>query len=55
MLLINRFKLFKISTKLFQPTINGVRSIGNVSQSGEVNIFDLFHTKKLQKERAARK
>lgn len=29
--------------------------IGNVAQSGDVNIFDLFHTKKLQKERAARR
>jgi hypothetical protein len=31
------------------------RPIGNVGQSGDVNIFDLFHTKKLQKERAAKR
>lgn len=32
-----------------------VRSIGDVGQSNDVNIFDVFHTKKLQKERSAKR
>lgn len=51
MLIINKFKQCRslfTSAKLTRP-------IGNVGQSGDVNIFDLFHTKRLQKERAAKR
>lgn len=41
----------KLLRKLTQPGLS--RSIGDVNKSEEVNIFDVFHTKKLQKERSA--
>lgn len=52
MSLVNRnFKAFKHLQRFLYPT----RSIGDVGKSNDVNIFDVFNTKKLQKERAAKR
>lgn len=56
MSLINRnFKALKFLQRIVYPTTTCRRSIGNVNQSSEVNIFDVFNSKVLQKERAAKR
>lgn len=56
MSLINRnFKSLKLLQKVLHPRITSLRTIGDVNQPSDVNIFDVFHTKKLQKECAAKR
>lgn len=43
----------KLLQRITSPAVRFSRSIGDVNKSEEVNIFDVFHTKKLQKERSA--
>lgn len=53
MSIINRIRAVKCHIKLITPIVSYFRCIGDVSQSSDIRIFDLFHTKKLQRERAA--
>ena len=56
MLIISRnFQTIRLLQKIVLPFSRCTRSIGDVAKSNDVNIFDLFHTKKLQKERAAQR
>lgn len=56
MSLINRnFRALKLLQGVLCSRLVTARSIGDVGHSNEVNIFDVFHTKKLQKERAAKR
>lgn len=55
MSLISRnFKVLRPLGGVYCPAIHS-RSIGDVGKSNDVNIFDVFHSKKLQKERAAKR
>lgn len=51
-MILNRIK---INCRSICTTAKHFRPIGNISQSSDVNIFDLFNTKRLQKERAAKR
>lgn len=52
-LISRQFLGLKLLRRLTHPVCFS-RSIGDVNKSSEdVNIFDVFHTKKLQKERSA--
>lgn len=56
MSLISRnFKAIKLLRTALSTTIAPNRSIGNVNQPSDVNIFDVFTSKKFQKERAAQR
>lgn len=46
-----KFKGLRPLQRIFYPT----RCIGDVGKSNDVNIFDVFNTKKMQKERAAKR
>ncbi|XP_070494117.1 arginine-hydroxylase NDUFAF5, mitochondrial [Chironomus tepperi] len=51
-MILNRIR---INCRSICTTAKKFRPIGNISQSSDVNIFDLFNTKRLQKERAAKR
>lgn len=55
-MLANRnFKALKLLKTVVSPVVSYRRSIGDVNQPSDVNIFDVFHSKKMQKERAAKR
>ncbi|CRL07009.1 CLUMA_CG019977, isoform A [Clunio marinus] len=54
-LVIKSFASLKLFQRIACSPVNSVRFIGDVGQSGDVNIFDVFNTKRIQKERSAKR